>query len=243
MEKYRDLHIMPLGNDESLVIACDSSASIGQKEADVLSVSPQITAAFAVRVVLMEALSLNAQPQLLINMFGNEMNPTGNLMLDGIKKELALAGLPDLAMNGSTEENMPTKMTALGLTLLAKAKNADLKIKKVRSGDQVYQIGKPLMGQALIDHFDQIISYQELYHLLNLKDAIHEIVPIGSKGAIAEAQQVAKFNQLDFRLSQDLPQFYQSAGPATSLLIVIKPAVKTNLLTFFKDMEWVGELY
>ncbi|MGF3112378.1 hypothetical protein [Facklamia sp. P9177] len=243
MEKYRDIHIMPLSNDESLVIACDTSASIGQKEADVLSVSPQITAAFAVRVVLMEVLSVNAQPQLLINMFGNEMNPTGDLMLDGIKKELALAGLFDLAMNGSTEENMPTKMTSLGLTLLAKAKIADLKIKKVQPGDQVYQIGKPLMGQDLIDQVDQIVSYQELYHLLNLKDVIHEIVPIGSQGAIAEAQQVAKFNQLDFRLGQDSPQFYQSAGPATSLLIVIKPAFKANLLTIFKDIKWVGELY
>ncbi|MGX7108209.1 hypothetical protein [Facklamia miroungae] len=243
MEKYRDLHLMPVNFEESLIIACDSSASIGEKEADALKVSPEIVASLAVRVVLMEVLSLNAQPQLLINLFGNEMEPTGSLMLKGIKKELALAGFPKLSLNGSTEENMPTKMTSFGLTLIAKAKQSELKIKQARAGDQIYQVGKPLMGQELLNHFDQIITYQDLYYLLSLGDVISEIVPIGSKGALNEALQIASFNQLKLRADQDQDQFYQSAGPATSLLISVKPGLKNQLLSSFTNIQWVGELY
>ena len=91
IKEYRDLSILPISKGKSLVIACDSSAGIGKKEHDAVEIDPAITAAFCLRVPLMELLCYGAEPIAVIDLIGNEYAPTGERMLKGIREELARA--------------------------------------------------------------------------------------------------------------------------------------------------------
>lgn len=79
--QFRDLSLLPISATETLVIACDSSAGIGEKKADVVAVDPAITAAYSLRVPLLELTCFGAQPIAVVDTIGNEMVPTGKKSL------------------------------------------------------------------------------------------------------------------------------------------------------------------
>ncbi|MFD2387620.1 hypothetical protein [Enterococcus rivorum] len=87
-ENIRDLSVTFLTEELGVIVACDSSGAIGLKEQDQVEVPPEITSAFCLRVPLMEILAVGGVPKIVIDTISNEMNPTGNLMLTGIKTEL-----------------------------------------------------------------------------------------------------------------------------------------------------------
>ncbi|MDN5951463.1 MAG: hypothetical protein L0H66_04375, partial [Loigolactobacillus coryniformis] len=102
MSQFRDLTLLPLSTTEQLVIACDSSAGIGAKQADMVSVPTEVMSAYCLRVPLLELLCFGAQPLMVIDTVGNEMQPTGKLVIAGLRQELAKADLAELPLNGST---------------------------------------------------------------------------------------------------------------------------------------------
>ena len=75
------------------MIACDSTAGIGEKQQDIVEIDPAITAAYCLRVPLMELFCFGAEPIAVIDLIGNEYETTGRRMLKGIKKELEKADL------------------------------------------------------------------------------------------------------------------------------------------------------
>lgn len=243
IEKYRDIQLMFPNPNQLILIAGESSAAIGTKDHDYLKVRAEITGQMATRVVLLEILSLGGQPQLMMNLLGNEMKPTGQQLLAGIQQELEVAGFPDLAINGSTEENMPTSMTSLGLMLVASAQTSQLRIKQVKAGHSAYQVGQPYVGQEVLDNWDILPSYADLAWLKQFNDdQISEIVPIGSKGSLNEGQQVAQVNQLSFRPEPAASITYgqKSAGPATSFLVVGTETIYSSLRNHFDFVEKIG---
>lgn len=242
--QYRDLTIQSLGR-EQLVIACDTSAAIGHKVNDTLDVDPKLTSAMCVRVPLLELLSIGAEPFVIVNLFGNEMKPTGEQLLKGIRSELVKAGYPDLEMNGSTEENMETTTTSLGVTLIGKALEDDLLWKRVKPRDVVYQIGYPYVGPDLLQHREEIVSYDDVRWIQSMGELVSEIVPVGSKGSWNEAEQVAKMNELSFIPSDDSELeslCTQSAGPSTTVLVVGKVELLQSLNDRFKHVFVIGEM-
>lgn len=243
MVNYRDLTMLPIDDERYVIFACDSTAGIGLKEYDTLKIAPEIVAQMCIRVPLMELLCLNVAPVITFNLVGNEMNPTGQRILAGIHQELKAANFDHILQNGSTEENMMTVTTGMGIVLAGTANVRDLLWKKVRSHDQVYLLGIPYVGAELINNFDKIISYQDV-HLLKQQDAIHEIVPIGSKGSLNEAEQTAKANQLKFvPMTEDHTSralATKSAGPSTAVLVVGLEEILPFLHTHFNDVLNIG---
>lgn len=239
MKKYRDISILDDSGDQVWLVACDSVAAIGEKLHDQLSVSLEMTAQSMVRVALMEVLSLKAQPQLLVYLSNNEWEPTTRRALAAMQEELAKAGLADLAINGSSEDNMTTSMTAMGVTLLAKGHRSDLLMAKVQPGDWAFLLGRPLVGQKVISQWEHLLSYQALLDLMNLP--VSEVVPIGSQGAYQEALQVAAANQLHFTRTSQEEVLDQSAGPATAFLVVGPPRLQEILKQQFTTIWKVGE--
>lgn len=244
--KYRDLSLISVTNDWVCVQACDTSAAIGNKLHDLVQVSPQLTGQMATRVVLMELLCLGVKPQLINVLSGNEMEPTGALFNQGVMAELTRAGLTETEINGSTEENMETTMTCLGITALGLAQKHLLRMGKVQAGDWAFQIGLPLVGQDVVDRQEAMVTYQDLDWLeRTLQDELHELVPIGSKGSLSEAFQVAEVNQKTFFIESHLSdlatqQIYQSSGPATSILVVGPALVEEKLLGHFQHCLKIG---
>ncbi|MCY3035446.1 hypothetical protein [Aerococcus sp. Group 2] len=254
--KYRDLTLLaidemfPIGltkqrtEEDYLVFACDSSASIGEKANDQLASPNPLTAQTALRVPLIELRAVNAEPVLAFYLVNNEMNPTGLAYQEGFQAELDRAGFPHIQVNGSTEENMLTTMSALGIVLMGKAQNAKgLWIRRVVSGDRVFQLKRPRCGQAVLDEMDKLVSYQDIDRLLSRPDLVHEICPIGSKGALNEAGQVADCNQLSFKANpqvEGLSIHQDSAGPATALVVVGTDQLGSFLKEHFDEVYDLG---
>lgn len=220
--KHRDLSLTALPQG-TLVTACDSCGSIGEKPADTLQVSPYYVGRFTTRVPLMEVLAYGAQPVLVIDTLSCELEPTGRMVMHGVQDEMTAAGVAPALLTGSTEENFPTQMTALGVTVVGWMPGGG-EWTAARPGDLVYCIGRPQVGAALeLEHNTTIASYADLFALRALS-GLRELVPTGSHGILWEAENLARYNQLRFIPSGDHGlDLEQSTGPATCLLAITAP--------------------
>ena len=237
-KRYRDLTVMNLGKN-SLVFCCDTSSSSGEKPSDYLNVSPELTARYCLRVALLELLAVNVNPTMTFNLIGNELNPTGQRMLEGIQTELNLAGYPETLQNGSTEENMPTPMTSVSVLVVGEALNKDILIQRAEAGNLVLQIGRRSVGPEVLEFEDKMIQYEDIKQLRAIS-AVKEIVPVGSRGVLYEAETLAECNSLKFDLEDSLigdSDLIKSAGPATTVLVAVEEGIADSLLERFKEKE------
>ena len=220
IRQFRDLTLVPLSHDELLVIACDSLGGIGPKPHDRLKVPAEIVGQYAVRGPLMEVLAAGAKPVAVINTLGVEMMPTGAAIVQGIRKELVLSRLPaDTLVTGSTEENVKTCQTALGITVVGKVSRSELRLGKSFARDIIACVGKPLVGEEVL--LGTPADTRLLFELLALP-WLHEILPVGSKGLRHEADALAAGAGLKLILSLDLKlDLEKSAGPSTCLLVTL----------------------
>lgn len=238
--QYRDLSIIELP-DTLLVTACDSSGGVGEKPGDELCVPTKYISIFATRVCLFELLACGAEIIGLSNTIVGEMEPTGAALIAGIQEELKRAGIEDLPINGSTEENFKTCMTGFGIFVMGMAKQ--LRISPSMAGDIVICIGKPKFGTALIVEGDpEIADYQDLQTLTE-NPAVNEIVPCGSKGILYEATNLAAIHQCLFQAVPNDLNVVDSAGPATTIIASIKPFALPELAAIFKaKLTVIGNL-
>lgn len=235
---YRDLTILPISTDHYLVIACDSSAGIGEKKEDLVTIDPAVTAAFCLRVPLLELLCFGAVPICIIDLIGNELVPTGERMLEGIKKETVRAGISDLPINGSTEENIPTKTSSIGITVLGEIKGK-VKLPNISEECSLLQLGQPYVGDDVVKNREKIFSY-DLVKALRNEPGVVDMLPVGSKGIRFEAGLMAEDSnyQVVFETENDLDC---SAGPATVILLAIAKNHETAILEDYPMLKKIGE--
>lgn len=217
----------------TIVIACDSLGAIGNKPLDRLHVPGEVTGRMTATVPLMEVLASGATPVAVINTFSVEMDPTGITIAKGIEEAVKEAGLPLSVINGSTEENMVTEQTGLGVTVIGMASPQQLRLGSSRPGDLVYCLGKPLVGEEVLRFAKEAASISAVRRLLT-QPGVHEILPVGSKGIHYELQQLAqlagvRFEMLDSAHTLDLQK---SAGPATCLLVSVEGECQGFLKNF-----------
>ena len=86
VKKVRDLTLISLTQDKTLVVACDSSGSIGPKKNDMLKIPAFYTGKFAIRVGILEVMCTGAEIVTVTNAVCCEMNPTGKDISVGIPK-------------------------------------------------------------------------------------------------------------------------------------------------------------
>lgn len=142
--KVRDLSVIDLDGNTLLVIACDSDGGIGPKELDTVSCSGYVLGRLAARVPLLEMLASGARPILMVNCLAVEMHPSGKEIISGIRKEAAEAGLdPVRGIAGSTEDNVPTRQTGVGVVALGVVSQRALRPGSSQIGDLVYRLGVP----------------------------------------------------------------------------------------------------
>ncbi|MDH6363368.1 hypothetical protein M2139_000212 [Enterococcus sp. PF1-24] len=237
---FRDLTILPLSTEKNLVIACDSSAAIGEKTADQVKIAPEIMAAYCLRVPLMEIFCFGGAPLCVVDLIGNELNPTGTKMLKGIQEELIKANLADLPLNGSTEENMTTQTTSIGVTVIGEVA-ADFSYPQVNEGAVLFQLGTPYVGDQVVANINQIFSY-DIVQKIRQETAVLDMLPVGSKGIAYEANQMAKTGdcQVEFFTEENLKV---SAGPATVVLIAIQANQELIFSKKYPQLKKIGRFY
>ncbi len=230
----RDVEVVSINKEQYLVASCDSCGSIGMKELDDYKISWAITGRLTTRVTIFEVLSSGAVPKMLTVAISNEPYPTGEAIIEGVKEELYYAGLLALPIGISTEKNMLTKQTGLGISAIGVADKNQLRIGTAQPGDQIYCLGLPKVGSELNNPEDsEIVQIKHIQVLIGI-GGVHDIIPVGSRGIRREAELLA--STVYTRLDLDPACFLdldKSAGPSTCLLVSCSPKSSEDFANLF----------
>lgn len=241
INKVRDLTLVALDQAKTMVIACDSCGGIGLKAGDALQVTPFITGKYTARVAIMEVVCAGAEVICLTNTICNEFDPTGIAVIQGIEEELKAAGISDVVLTGSTEENFSTVMTGLGITAVGLAETKKLKVNNIKGQALLLAFGRPKVGREVLNRQEEQIDYHTIRQLLRAEE-VYEIIPVGSKGILYEMQELARNNRLQLTVyEQDRVDINQSAGPSTVVIAAVSDAYfRTGQIT--GPVTLLGEL-
>lgn len=218
--KYRDVTIMTLSSEQFLVIACDSAGAIGPKQADVVTVPGYVLGRLTARVALLEVLAVGGWPICVVGALCVEPEPTGLAINQGIADEIQVLGIkPEDIMTGSTEKNMLTIQSGLGITVVGMASPQTLKVDALQPGDGIALLGFPKLGQEIQMDDPELVTLQDMITLGDIP-GIREIIPVGSRGIAGEVKGLADYYGLQ-AVWGNLPQnldLQKSAGPSSCLL-------------------------
>lgn len=236
--RIRDLVIMDAPGGDSVVIACDSVGGIGPKPHDTVASSGRTVTHFGARVPLLEVIAAGAAPQVIVDTLSVERSPAGEEMIDEIRSMAAEIGLdPDVAVTGSTEDNVNTAATGLGVTVLGTAPAGGLRLGTTEDGDAIVCIGVPLSAprDLLIPGDPRMPSIREIADIAKLP-GVHELLPVGSRGVVHEISQLVATSGLSAQLVPSGVDLRHSAGPSTCVLAAVSTdalpalhAVRTGL--------------
>ena len=226
VRSVRDLLIVD--GSPPLVIACDSVGGIGPRPADLVRVSADVVAHFAARVPLLEVLCSGARPVALINTLCHDM-AEATVFIDTFRAVASEVGIRPEAVTGSTEENVPSPATGVGVTVIGTLKG-DLLTGGGRPGDVVICVGWPRSAphdEVFIGHPD-IVPLSTVQALI-ATGAVHDALPVGSRGIAYEAEQLAESSGCGLAwLAHPLP-LDASGGPASCVLLACDPTSVANL--------------
>jgi len=204
-----------------LGIACDSCGGIGYKEHDLVKASPQLTAYHTGKVVLAELMSMGFTPFILADGLAVEMNNTGRQLIEGFNEVLSKLSF-NVHLTGSTEENIKTVQTSMGVTCIGFCSKDKLKFKKTKTGDICLLVGLPMVGNEVLQNPDKILDIDD-FEKLYLCDYINEMLPIGSRGIECELNDLLKDNKLKFEYESSISiDLKKSGGPSTSCLVTLR---------------------
>lgn len=224
----RDVVIVPLINSEFLITACDSCGGIGEKEKDVILVPSYWVGRMTTRVALMELLSCGGLLQCIAVTICNEPVPTGEGLIQGVQDELATVGFGKCPLAISTEKNITTIQTGIGVTAIGTASLDNLRIQKSQRGDFLYALGLPRVGGE-VRLEDPKIADEVVVQKLLKQAHVHDIVPVGSQGIYTEAMHLATCLSMDLLWYEHCHlDIRKSAGPSTVLL-------------FTSSYEWISQ--
>src|SRR5208283_5857254 len=115
-----DVSILKVPTGHAIVAGSTSSGAVGPKIMDKVKVDGRVLGKFLARVALMDVIATGAFPLLLLSVtLGVEKEPTGNEILEGIRREARTLGLdPNQVIMENTEDNFETVQTGAGLTVV-----------------------------------------------------------------------------------------------------------------------------
>lgn len=235
---------MPTGH--AIVTGSTSSGAVGPKEMDKVKVDGRYLGKFLARVALMDVTATGAFPLMLSVTLGVESDPTGNEIVEGIKREARTIGLdPNQVLMENTEDNFQTVQTGAGLTVVGLANEDELRLGKTMPNDLIVAIGRPKVGMEVIaaEARGEIADLKNIAQL-NQRKYVHDISAVGSFGIASEAKMMAYGvgRQLKLLEPQGL-DMNKSAGPATVIMATIDPERLEDLRELIpKPINVVGEI-
>jgi selenophosphate synthetase-related protein len=237
IRRVRDLSVFDLGAF-SVVVACDSSGGIGPKDADTYAAPAAVVAHFAVRVALLELLAAGATPVLVVDALCVEADPTGREMIAAARALLAQIGLAnESALLGSTEDNVATRSTGIGVTAIGIAGRDALHAGSSRRGDVVVCLGAPISApehDVYPDH-PHMVSIDEVRRVRAL-EGVHDVLPVGSHGVRFEIDELATSAGLEPELVPSEVDLIRSAGPASCVVVSCIPEAGPALEALRSDL-------
>jgi ribosomal protein S8 len=244
--RHGDVSILKMPTGHAIVTGSTSSGAVGPKEMDKVKVNGQVLGKFLARVALMDVTATGAFPLLLSVTLGVESEPTGNNIIEGIKREARSIGLdPNQVIMENTEDNFQTVQTGAGLTVVGLANEDELRLGKTMPGDLIVAIGRPKVGEEVIpaEVRGEIADLRNVVQL-NQRRYVHDISAVGSFGIASEAKMMAYGvgRQLKLLEAPGL-DLNKTAGPATVVLATVDPDRLEDLREIIpKPINVVGEI-
>jgi selenophosphate synthetase-related protein len=241
-----DVSILKVPTGHAIVAGSTSSGAVGPKIMDKVKVDGRVLGKFLARVALMDVIATGAFPLLLSVTLGVEKEPTGNEILEGIRREARSLGLdPNQVLMENTEDNFETVQTGAGLTVVGFANEDELRIGKTSPGDLIVAVGKPKVGDEVIlaEARGEIADLKNVTQL-SQKKYVHDIAAVGTFGIADEARMMAfgVGRQLKLVEVQGL-DLNKSAGPATVVLATVDRERLEDLMSLIsKPINVVGEI-
>ncbi|MDE3840699.1 ATP-binding protein [Bacillus methanolicus] len=222
----RDVAIVPINENESLVIAADNSGGIGMKDSDHVKVPYDILSYYSFRVAVMECMAAGAKPVAVAmqNFCGDDVWP---LLKIGVERGLCELGINGISITGSTESNFSLLQSALGMVVVGRKARNDDHDWLLREMD-VAVIGFPLVGEEVINNQERIAPLS-LFKWFCEQEEVEAILPVGSKGIMYELQQLFHDRVIEEKQVSCSLDLLKSAGPATCFLVVYRPEVEEKL--------------
>lgn len=241
--RSRDLSLIALRDGSQLVIACDSIGGIGPKPGDTVAATAYTTGFFAVRTPLLELLCAGAFPRLIVNTLCFESGPQADEMIRAIVDVAAGLGLPRSAVTGTTEDNIRTTTTGIGITVIGSASPEGLRAGRSRAGDMVACLGLPRSAPQFVLAPDdpELPTVAEVAAVLAIP-AVREALPVGSRGIAHELAALSDTAGLRHRLTArhsgqgDGLDVLASGGPASCVLVSLDPAALPALRSLRADL-------
>ncbi|MQA02488.1 MAG: transcriptional regulator [Streptosporangiales bacterium] len=235
VRRVRDLTVLDVPGG-SLVVACDSVGGIGPKQHDTVRTAAATTAHFAARVALLEVICAGAKPTLVVDTLSVEAEPQGKEMIQAVVELAAEVGLAADRVTGTTEDNVVTHATGIGVTVVGEVAGG-LRAGGSRDGDVVVCLGAPRSApddQLYVGHPD-LVGIAELTALLDT-DLVHDALSVGSKGLAWEVPQLAEAAGLsvDWRADAGVPRD-RSAGPSSCVLVSCRAADVASVRARFRS--------
>ncbi len=224
-EQLRDLSAVWVADEMALLVASDSSGGIGNKPQDAVRMHPWMTGYFTARVAMLEVLCAGGRPIMMVGSFSVEMDPIGEAYRLGMQTLAREAGYPDLPIRTRSEENVATVQSGLGVTILGVVTRAALRVGSSRPGDLVAVAGVPKCGPwvHLSPNDSEILGVGDLLRI-RAEEAVHDVVPVGSKGVAFERGELSRIGGLAFRGRSSMLLEDQSGGPSSCVVFSIAGA-------------------
>lgn len=202
----------------SLVVACDSIGGIGPRPGDAHPASATTVAHFAMRVPLLELLCAGATPIALVNTLCQDRESAGEL-IDEFRRLAAEVGIPAEAVTGTTEDNVPTTSTGVGVVVIGRRSGSPT-IPRALPGDAVICAGLPMSAPRhhIYPGHPDLIAASEVQTLM-ASGLVHDALPVGSRGLAFEVPELADSAGLVVEWAPDHGlDLSQSGGPSSCVL-------------------------
>ena len=225
----RNAVVIPLNDEESLVITSDNSGGIGTKEQDLVKIPYEVTGYYLFRVAVMECIAAGARPSSAViqNFSGEE---AWDELIKGVCKGLAELDMENLPVTGSTETNFLLSQSAVGINVIGLKYNKDARDFSASDKISVGLVGLPLLGGEVVSQADDVAPLSVFGRLCTaVVDAA--VWPVGSKGVLHELKRMIAELKLPVNgaaLHKDLlsgcdVDGLKSGGPGTCFLIAYLP--------------------
>ncbi|MDI6810745.1 MAG: hypothetical protein QMD80_03575 [archaeon] len=220
---------MKLKNGQVIVLANTSSGGIGPKKEDMVKLDGKLLGRLMARAVLIKVLSSGAQPIALVANLSVELFPTGSQIFRGIREEVLKIKTMDV-LEGHTEEDIKTKQTGIGITVLGIGSEKELKIGKSLKNDLIIAVGEPKVGYEVIDAINanarDIIMVEDVLKLSKMA-YVHEIIPVGHEGIKGGLKMMENTGGYRYKMATGIGgglkvDIEKSAGPSTVILLTLE---------------------
>src|SRR5690606_3696842 len=151
-------------------------------------------------------------------------------------------GLGADRVTGSTEDNVPSSATGIGVTVFATIASEYLHSSTVDAGTRVFCLGRPTSApHDTVTRGDRRMIALSTLSAVRSVDGVRDVLPVGSKGVGVEAAVMAATHGLDLRLTtRDDNQaqhvlggevdLERSGGPASCVLVAVTDDAVDSML-------------